>query len=143
MIKPTDNLSKKVVDGAYFYLNRRNKDSMRRDFEEALQLLKQAEVGSKDLDPSLRLRIHWGLMAVEKELSCCRRFEKAEKIEHINKAQTYGLEAEKTLSHSSDASLHAQISLEQHIIEGLKALLYYEIERDEDKLKRSKTKAMK
>lgn len=142
MIKATDHLSGEVVDNAYFYLNRRNTDSMKDDFEEALRLFSQAEVGSTDLGSSLRLRIHWGLMAVEKELSCFRGFDKPKKLEHINKAQRHGIEAEKTVSRSSDASLSAQLSLEQYIIEGLKALLYSEIERDVDKSKKSKLKAM-
>lgn len=142
MMKPTDNLSEKIVDDAYFHLNRRNKDSMKEDFEAALQLFLQAEVGSTDLGSSLRLRIHWGLMAVEKELSCCRSFDKAKKIEHIKEAYRYSKEAEKMVSRS-DASLRAQVLLEQHIIEGLKALLYAEIGTDLDTLKKSKMNAMK
>lgn len=138
-----DTVSDEVVDNAYFYLNRRNPDSMKEDFKEALRLFSQAEVGSKDLGSSLRLSIYWGLMAVEKELSCCKGFEKTKKLEHIKEAQRYGIEAEKMLPRSSDASLCAQLSLEQHIIEGLKALLDFEIEKDVGKLKRSKMKAVK
>ena len=142
IIMLTDNLSDKTVDSAYFYLNRRNKDSMKEDFERALRLFLQAEGGPTDLDSSLRLRIHWGLMSVEKELSCFRGFEKAKKIEHIEEARRYSIEAEKMVSRSSDASLSAQVSLEQHIIEGLRALLDSETEKDVDKLKRSKLNAV-
>jgi hypothetical protein len=142
MIMLTSILSDKDVDEAYSYLNRRNKESMKADFEEARQRFLQAEVGSRDLGPSLRLRIHWGLMAAEKELSQCRGFEKVKKIEHINEAQRYGIEADKLVSRFSDASLRAQLSLEQHIIEGLKALLHFEIERDVENLKKSKWKAV-
>lgn len=142
LIVPTDTSSERVVDDAYFYLNRRNKSSMKEDFEAALEHFSQAEVGSTELDSSLRLRIYWGLMAVEKEMSCFRGFEKAEKIEHINKAQRYHIEAEKIVSRSSDASLSAQVSLEQRIIEGIKALLNSDIGRDVDKLKKLKLEAI-
>lgn len=85
--------------------------------------------------------MYWGLMTVEKELSCYGGFETAEKMEHINKAQKYGIEVKNIVLQSSDASLDAQVSLEQHIIKGKKALLDFEVKKDVDKLKRLKSEA--
>ncbi len=129
---PTDTTSE---------LNRRNKNTMKEDFEAALHLFLQVEDGSTDLDSPLRRRIYWGLMAVNEELSCLRGLGNVKKMEHINEAQRYSIEAKKTIS-PSDASLRAQVSLEQHIIEGIKASLSYGTESDMDKVKELKWKAI-
>ena len=111
------------------------------NLEAALQILLKQEVKSKHLKSSLRRRVYWGLMAVEKELSCYKGFDTAEKMEHINEAQRYGIEVENIVSQSSDASLGAQLSLEQYIIYGKKALLEFKVTKDVDKLKSSKAEA--
>ena len=114
----------------------------RKNLEAALQILSKREVESKNLQPSLRQLIYWGLMAVEKELSCYKGFETADKIEHINKAQRYCIEVEKNVSQSSDASLGAQASLERYILKGRKAELDFRVTKDVDKLKRSQSEAV-
>ena len=113
----------------------------RENLEAALQILSKAEDQWVDLDSSTRQRMYWGLMTVEKELSCYGAFETAEKIEHINKAQEYGIEVKEIALQSSDASLDAQVSLEQHIIKGRKALLGFKVNKDVDRMKRLKSEA--
>lgn len=100
----------------------------------------KAELELIHLDSSLRRRMYWGLMTVEKELSCYEGFQRAEKTEHINQAQKYGVEVEKTVK-SSDASLRAQVSLELHIIKGRKASLDFEVNKDVNELQRLKSEA--
>lgn len=111
------------------------------NLEAALQILSTLEVESMYLKPSLRRRIYWGLMAVEKELSCYKGIETTAKMEHIKEAQRYWIEVEIIVSQSSDASLSAQVSLERHMIEGRKAMLDFKVTNDVDKLTRSKLEA--
>ena len=108
--------------------------------EDVLRIFLRAELESRGLDSSLRRSMYWGLMTVEKELSCCR-CEMAEKMAHIDKAQEYSIEVAKIVSQSSDASLDAQLSLEQHIIKGKKALLDFRMKKDVNQLKISKSEA--
>lgn len=125
------------VDAAYALLKCRDITNL----EAALQILLKQETKSIHLRSSLRRHIYWGLMTVEKELSCYKGFETAEKMEHINKAQRYWIEVENIVSQSSDASLGAQVSLEGYIIEGKKALLDFKARKDVDKWKSSKSEA--
>ena len=127
------------LDKAYIKFQRQSRS--RANLDAALQILLKAEDELIHLDSSLRLRMYWGLMTVEKELSCYGKFEMAEKREHINKAQKYVIEVEKIALQSSDASLDAQVSLERHIIEGRKAMLDFEGGKNVDKLKRLKSEA--
>lgn len=127
------------LDNAYALFQSPGKS--RKNLEAALQILSKAEDELIYLDSSTRQRMYWGLMTVEKELSCDGGFGTAEKMEHINKAQKYWIEVKKIVLQSSDASLDAQVSLEQHIIEGKKALLDFKVKKDVDKLKRLKLEA--
>lgn len=104
------------LDKAYTLFQRPRK--RRANLETAQRILLKAELELIHLDSSLRRRMYWGLMTVEKELSRYSGFETAEKTEHINQAQKYIVEVEKTVP-SSDASLRAQVSLELHIIKGI------------------------
>lgn len=110
------------------------------NLEAAQRILLEAELELIHLDSSLRRRMYWGLMTVEKELSCYEGFETAEKTEHINQAHKYIVEVEKSVP-SSDASLRAQVSLELHIIIGRKASLDFEVNKDVNELKRLKSEA--
>ena len=109
------------LDKAYELFQRPRKSTT--NLEAALQVLLKAEDEMTHLDSSLRRRLYWGLMTVEKELSCSPRYDLAEKRRHINQAQKYIIEVEKLVRQFSDASLNAHASLERHIILGKKALL--------------------
>ena len=109
------------LDKAYELFQRPRKSTM--NLEAALQVLLKAEDEMTHLDSSLRRRLYWGLMTVEKELSGSPRYDLAKKRGHINQAQKYIIEVEKIVQQSSDASLNAHVSLERHIILGRKALL--------------------
>ena len=126
------------LDKAYTLFQRPRK--RRANLEAAQRILLKAELELINLDSSLRRRMYWGLMTVEKELSRYGGFETAEKTEHINQAQKYIVEVEKTVP-SSDASLRAQVSLELHIIKGIKAILDFEVNQDVNELKRLKAEA--
>ena len=127
------------VDKAYALLQSPPRSTA--NLEAALQILLKAEVEKERLDSSLRRRIYWGLMAVEKELSGSPNFLAAKKREHINQAQQYLVEVRMIVRQSSNASLDAQVSLEQHIIDGRKAILDLSVRNDVEELKRSKSKA--
>ena len=109
------------LDKAYELFQRPRKSTT--NLEAALQVLLKAEDEMTHLDSSLRRRLYWGLMTVEKELSGSPRYDLAKKRGHINQAQKYIIEVEKIVRQFSDASLNAQVSLERHIILGRKALL--------------------
>lgn len=127
------------VDNAYALFE--NQSRTRADLEAALRILSMPGVELKYLESSLRRRIYWGLMTVEKELSCFEGLDTVKKMGHINKARRYCTEVEEIVSQFCDASLAAQVSLERHIIEGKKALLDFKLIGDVDKLKRSKSEA--
>ena len=130
------------IDRAYALLNRRKKDSMKEDLEVALSILSDAEVRSIGLDSSLLQRIYWGLLLVEKDLSCQRGLDKTKKIEHVEKAQGYGIEVERIVLGSSNTSLRAQLSLEQQILKGRKATLSSDRVANSDALIREKSDAI-
>ena len=128
------------LDKAYELFQRPRKSTT--NLEAALQVLLKAEEEMIHLDFSLRRRMYWGLMTVEKELSGSPRYDLAKKRGHINEAQKYVVEVEKIVRQSSDdASLNAQVSLEWYIILGRKALLEFDVKSDGDKLKRLKSEA--
>ena len=143
MVMPTNLCSGNHVnndlDKAYAFLNAPRRNIT--DLEAALQTFSISEVDPRYQQPSLRREIYWGLMAVEKELSGYDGYETPEKLEHIKKAQRHCIEVGKIVSQSSDASLHAQVLLEQHFIEGRKAILDFKVTKDKDKLKRSMLEA--
>ena len=109
-----------AVDKAYSLLNGRKKGNMKEDLEEALMILLDVEGSPISLDSSLLHRIYWGLLLVEKGLSCQSGLDKMKKIEHVEQAQRY---SERIILQSSDTSLRAQLSLEQQILKGRKATL--------------------
>ena len=111
----------------------RDPDKSGANLKSAREKFLKVEAKKIYLDSSLLRRKYWGLMTVEKELSCYGKLETTAKIEHINNAQRYCVKAEKIVLQSCDASLCAQISLERHIIEGRKALLYFKVDKDMDK----------
>lgn len=82
-------------------------------------------------------------MAVEKTLSCYNHFDPTEKIEHIRKAQKYNTRVGNIVSRTSHASLRAQVSLEQQILEGRRAKLEFDRGRDVGKVTTRTLEAMK
>jgi len=130
------------VDNAYSLLHRRDKKDMKKDLETARQALLKALDGSKMLDSALLELIYWGLMVAEKELSCYKDFEVQEKIRHVEMAQRYGSEVAKLVSQSFDAGLRVQVTLEQYILMGRKAILQFRQGGDMDKARRLKLDAV-
>ena len=126
------------MNKAYALIQTRTKRSASR--KDAREILLKAEAEKIDMNVSLRRRINWALMTVEKDLSCYK-YETVERMRHIERAQGYGIKVEKEASQSCDVSLIAQVRLELYIIEGLKALLEFEGDKDADKLDRLKSKA--
>ena len=122
------------LDEAYALLQRKSNRTANR--EAALKILLEAEDKKDHLDPSLRQQIYWDLMNVEKDLSGSSKLVTA-KREHINQAQRYNVEVRKIAQQSSDEILDAQVSLEQHQIEGRKAIL----NNDGEELERLKSRA--
>ena len=132
---------KDEIDKAYELFQHSSKSQA--SLEVALQILLKTEAELIYLDTSLHRRMYWGLMAVEMELSCHPRLSTDVKIAHINKAQQYVIALEKiVIQSSSDASIIAQVSLQQHIIGGRKAVLDFEVQKDVDQLTRLKSEAM-
>ena len=127
------------LDKAYELFQRPRKSTT--NLEAALQVLLKAESEMIHLDSSLRRRMYWGLMTVEKELSGSARFDLAKKRGHINEAQKYIIEVQKIVGQSSDTSLNAQVSLDWYIILGRKALLDFDVRSDGEELKRLKSEA--
>ena len=128
------------MDKAWAYLTKPNRS--KEDLEAALRILSNPEIELNNLDSSLRQRIYWGLMAVEKELSCYIRFPTSEKMTHISKARTYWIEVERIVSQSPNPSLEAQVTLERHIIQGRKAQLDFKMTKDVHKWKKLKSEAI-
>jgi len=75
------------------------------------------------LDSSLRQRVYWDLMVVEKELASYKGFENVVKIEHVKKALEYKIKVSEIVSSSSDTGLQVQVRVEQSIIKVRKATL--------------------
>lgn len=117
------------MDHAYILLERRDENSMKEDLESARQSLLQVRADMSQpaiLDSSLLLRVNWGLMIAGKELSCCTDLGGQEKIMHIKEAERYSVEVADAVSRSSNVGARVQVTLEQYIFRGMRALLEFQ-----------------
>lgn len=89
---------------------------------------------SSDYSSSLLLRIHWGLMVAEKELSCCRSVQVTEQIKHVESAERYSIEAAKAASELPETGVLVQVTLEQYILQGRRAMLRFREGADMDEM---------
>ena len=135
-LKTSDLPAGRESDNVYDLLNNRSQETMRKDLETALIILVQAESKTADLDASLIERIYWGLMTVEKRLSCDRNLDMNKRVERIEKAQVYIAKVETIVLRTSNNSLRAQASLEQNILKGREARLKTNMGIDVDESKR-------
>ena len=129
-----DQRAEKIADDAYTLLNKRGKEDLEAARQEFLRVLQPPTV----LDSSLRLKVNWGLMVAEKELSCYKDFDIEKKLNHIKEAGRYCEAAAKAEEESPNASVRVHVKLEHYIIKGRRALLEFERGADTDKVCRLK-----
>ena len=91
---------------------------MKKDLEEAQELLMQVRNLQETLSSDFLRRVYWGLMVAEKELSCHRSLIDEDKILHITKAEEWN---SRLLSQDLDSG--PRIHVERYIIQGRKASL--------------------
>ena len=106
------------IDRAEALIEKRVKVSMKKDLEQAQELLMQVRNLQEILSSDFLRRVYWGLMIAEKELSCHGSFVDEEKISHITKAEEWN----STLL-SQDLDTGPRIHVERYIIQGRKASL--------------------
>lgn len=109
---------------------------MKKDLDEARGLLMQALGQSAIPDSHFLHRVYWGLMTVEKELSCYTSFDVEVKISYINEAERWRL---KLASQPLDTGPRIHMELERYIIQGRKASL--ELRREPSSVEASRSKS--
>lgn len=123
------------MDSAYTKFDHRIKGSRLADLEDARKLFLDVEAELSQLevfDSFLHRTIQWGLMVVEKELSCWRHFDLPTRMGHINEAEAYCAKIMRTVSQCEDARDPVQVKIEYYILKGLKARLKFEQGADKD-----------
>ena len=104
---------------------------MKEDLESAVEVLLRVK-SSNDLDPSLLRRVLWGLIIAEKKLSCCPKFDNAEKLKYIIVSLRYHKQLdEPNLSQSMSSGQRIHVRLEKHILLGRKARLNLRMDRND------------
>ena len=145
LITPTDfspgRVGDKVVRAEALIFKERDKNGkiMQKDLNEAQELLMQALDQSTLLDPRLVHRVYFGLMIVEKEISCRTSFGVEEKISHIKKAKDWG---SKLLVEDLETGRRIHVKLELYIIQGRQAVLELRQEPESEAAHRSKKDAI-
>ena len=127
------------MDHAMSLIKKRNKPTMRSDLEKARELLIQAHGRATVHDSTLLTGVYWGLMIVEKELSCYTHSSVEEKIVHIKNAEGW---SDKIAAQQLDAGRHTHIELEKYIIRGRKASLELSKQPDSEEARNSKKAAI-
>ena len=133
-----DQRADKAVEDAYTLLDRRGKN----DLEAARQEFSKMSLPPTVLDSYHLLKVNWGLMVAEKELSCYRHFDIQGKLSHIKEAERYCEAAAKAEKQSPNASVRVHVELEHYIIKGRRALLEFERGEDTDEVCKLKQNAV-
>ncbi|KAK4694509.1 hypothetical protein P7C71_g3093, partial [Lecanoromycetidae sp. Uapishka_2] len=121
----------KEVDEAYILLNQHNSETMEVDLKAAGKILAQVREKREVLDTNLFRRIYFGLMIVEKELSCFKGSDLVQRIGHVSQAESYNFELSKQATFT--VGDRHQLRLEEQILMGIKARLQRKHEGDDSR----------
>ena len=111
------------------------------DLKVYLKTFLEAQAESTRLEvsnSSLHLRIQYGLMVTQKELSSYKLFDLPTRIEHIRGAKRACDEASRHMSQHFDATNVVHLKLEYYVIKGMKARLEFRQGADKDQIDRKK-----
>ena len=98
---------------------------------------------STPLEDTLRQRIYWDLMIVEKELGCHKGSTVPSRLKHVDKAEEYVDELAQIALHPNNVGVQLQVNLERSILKGIKASLELRQGADEHESSRKLEDALK
>ena len=127
------------IDRAEALIQKQDQRTMKKDLEEAKKLLEKALKQSGALNSDSLIRVYWGLMIVEKKLSCDRSITEV-KLSHIKEAEIW---KSKILSQNLDTDTQNAVTLEEHIIRGRKARLELKLRPESVEARRAKDDAIR